>query len=857
MRSVFLVVLLGISGCATGLAEQVAGPFPRIVTPKQSITLKFAENAQGFEAVSQCRISVTDGRLLVTSTGRDPYIVKPMNLPGEQYDVKVRLRTTINGGGAIYWICQQSPNWGEDKARHFSLNSDGQWHTYTFRINSPGGLRGLRIDPGTAPGTYEIENVELTELEICPITLESVETTNDQVRFRLRNESNAAVKVQIGGESLVVSAGANTDVVKKLEGRRLLEIVTLEARLPEFAGGLEHRVVVYHDDAPAEWMTMSQGDDQGMTVEVAPKANVLRIRRGNATLVVLAPIAAPADHTAPDVISKIPELEASPISYGVRLKGNGVQGHVIWDKGEVALTLEATGEVQEIEGPVVRAFGPLEQGVFAGLEYLGKGERSSSTLDIETEEHIRYAPDRLKVTMPLMAFATDQASVGLTWNDMGLQPVYATPNVFDGTAEHRMSLRGRKIEARVRVAKDRIEDVILWATKRHELPPLPEPPRSDAEQFQLCLWALTDGPIHNDQGWGHCVEPNWVRRFHVDMVSTIWRLSGKLPEVPNLVPGGGHLSDDSAWFLMWRVEDWLEHWRNQVRGLMNQQQPDGSFRYRGQYQKGHYEDTASGYCARPAAILLEYARLTGDRQALEAGLKTLDYMKRFRVPRGAQTWELSLHTPDILASAHLVSAYVRGYELTGRQDYLDEARRWALSGIPFVYLWGEYPVMLYATIPVYGATNWRAPNWIGLPVQWCGLVYAYALTELAPYDQTLDWRHLAEGILISGEQMQVPREEGDYAGLLPDSFHLRYQRRQGPFINPCALVLLRLAVKGQPHRLAVAVGEKHRVVAPFPVKIVGSEAVIQGQAGISYQIVIDGERIKTVNSQGEDRVSLD
>jgi len=290
---------------------------------------------------------------------------------------------------------------------------------------------------------------------------------------------------------------------------------------------------------------------------------------------------------------------------------------------------------------------------------------------------------------------------------------------------------------------------------------------------------------------------------------------------------------------------------------MAQQQPDGSFRYRGRYQKGHYEDTASGYCARPAAILLAYAKLTGDKQALEAGLKTLDYMKRFRVPRGAQTWELSLHTPDILASAHLVSAYVRGYELTGRQDYLDEARRWALSGIPFVYLWGEYPVMLYATIPVYGATNWRAPNWIGLPVQWCGLVYAYALTELAPYDQTLDWRHLAEGILISGEQMQVPREEGDYAGLLPDSFHLRYQRRQGPFINPCALVLLRLAVQGQPHRLAIAVGEKHRVVAPFPVKVAGTEAVIQGQAGISYQIVIDGAHIKTVNSQGEDRIPLE
>ena len=107
---------------------------------------------------------------------------------------------------------------------------------------------------------------------------------------------------------------------------------------------------------------------------------------------------------------------------------------------------------------------------------------------------------------------------------------------------------------------------------------------------------------------------------------------------------------------------------------------------------------------------------------LAAAVKTLDYAKRFRTPRGAQVWEIPLHTPDMLASAYLVWAYVRGYELTGNEEYLREARKWALTGIPFVYLWSDYPVMLYATPPVYGATNWQAPFWIGLPVQWVGLV---------------------------------------------------------------------------------------------------------------------------------------
>jgi DUF1680 family protein len=102
-------------------------------------------------------------------------------------------------------------------------------------------------------------------------------------------------------------------------------------------------------------------------------------------------------------------------------------------------------------------------------------------------------------------------------------------------------------------------------------------------------------------------------------------------------------------------------------------------------------------CADLAVPLLEHARYTGDRVSLEAALKTLDYAKRFRTPRGSQIWEIPLHTPDLLASARLVWAYTRAYELTGNREHLALARRWALSGVPFVYLWDRYPVMRYAT----------------------------------------------------------------------------------------------------------------------------------------------------------------
>jgi hypothetical protein len=229
-------------------------------------------------------------------------------------------------------------------------------------------------------------------------------------------------------------------------------------------------------------------------------------------------------------------------------------------------------------------------------------------------------------------------------------------------------------------------------------------------------------------------------------------------------------------------------------------------------------------------------------------------MKRFDVPRGAQVWEIPLHTPDQLASAYAVWAYVRGYELTGRDDYLAQARRWALSGIPFVYLWGCHPVMLYGTPPVYGATNWEAPVWIGLPVQWVGGVYAYALTMLAPYDTSLDWNHLAEGILIAAQQMQYP--DGSKAGLLPDSFALHSQERRPWDINPCALVSLQLVLDGHVDFLSVAHDETHRIAAPFPVTIRGGKAIIRAKRGLGYQVIVDG-RVVDVDSEGNDVIPLE
>ncbi len=106
-----------------------------------------------------------------------------------------------------------------------------------------------------------------------------------------------------------------------------------------------------------------------------------------------------------------------------------------------------------------------------------------------------------------------------------------------------------------------------------------------------------------------------------------------------------------------KAAEWLTRLDHQAALLCQTQKPDGSFRTSGKYAEGHFEDTASGPCGRAAATLLRHARMTGNAKSLEAGLKTLTFASRFRTPRGAQTWECPLHTPDIMASGYLTMAH--------------------------------------------------------------------------------------------------------------------------------------------------------------------------------------------------------
>ena len=622
-------------------------PFPRARVPAEPIfRWSLSDVARHAPVGNNCALTFARDELHVESTGSDPFFELP-GPPGglaEPLVLHLQARFTSGGAGRVYWRTERSPNWNEANAQSFTIVRDHGWRDYDVPLTPDSPLVQLRLDPGEAAGAADVRLLELVPLRLHPLEVVAIESAAGRVRLDVHNHDSAALDVSCRGQAWKLAAGATTELEFSIPGEKPFEWLSFEltsANLPP----LVRTVSVIRPHAHSDWKTLNMGP---LVARFAADGSGAQIERDGQVIGFITPL------VSCDGVATLRLVQAD--QERLEFAGNGVRVRI--ERGQQQLQFHIDSE-QPCEGPVVRPGGDLEQGLLAGLEYLGRGERSSSTLDIETDEHLRFAPEPMDVTMPLAVCRTASAIWSLMWSDMNLQPWYAVPNFIDGAPGHRMSLHGRTIRATLRISQESLEDSIDRASFGKGLPKLPEEPRSAAAQRALCLAAL-EGPLRGPGGWGHCAEPNWGRAPYADMASTMFYLTGRVPPLDNLVPDGSHLRNDAAWLLSGRTKQWRDLRSAEAEAALASQQADGSFRYDGPLARGHFENTASGYEAERAARLLDWAWYSGDRKFLEAGLKSLDRLRRYRTPRGAQTWEVPLHTPDIMASAWLVRAYVRG-----------------------------------------------------------------------------------------------------------------------------------------------------------------------------------------------------
>lgn len=533
----------------------------------------------------------------------------------------------------------------------------------------------------------------------------------------------------------------------------------------------------------------------------------------------------------------------------------------LFARAEYSLSADRRVRLLHFRGPTLRAgegsFGSAkDEALLPGLEYLLAGERSSSTLDVTTDAHLRVVPHPYKITVPLMAVQRDGLLAGLMWDasqtwdgrNRSLAAIFASPNFVDEEDNHLMALGvppfpwapenewlaeepyllapnhplTLQFEILVRTAQHVVDSVDTWLAL-YGLPEVPAAPRPLPREIDLCLRSLLDTLWYDGEeryGWKpwttHQAQP------HLDpQMALLLALGGPLAANPRLAERAAarvaEVNDRAGWsagtgnldyaYRFGSILPSLRMARNGALAAIRTQKPDGSWRFEPEPGRellgiplevlGERGEAAVGLTAGRATHLLRFARLTGNRDAEAAGLRAAEFMQRFVRPQASQVWECPVHAPDILASAQAADAYLEAYLITGDRTHLQRAIYWARTGLPFLYLWQapDREIMPYCSIPIYGASLFYV-SWFGRPVQWNGLAYAQVLRGLAEHDPGFDWMTVADGITVAGTQMQA--ERGPETGNYPDSYYvLDGKTMGGPWLRPDSLLPNVLAQAGR------------------------------------------------------------
>ena len=740
-------------------------------------------------------VQSTPEGLVVHCLGPDPWIEgPPVDFPaGHLALIQLRVRSNADRTAQIFY----GPSFAAERVHTFMVNNDNQWHDYTVLIpQTPGTRTRFRVDPCADKGQIVVQFIRVGAVKrpAAPIL-------------------PAPAPLDKHAPSVSLAAGTLSLVHSKTTWNAL----TILCHEQPMSQGYTGESLGIRIENETQWLALNHAD---VAATATPHKLTVTARLRD-TL--------DAQWQVQRTFAPVPGESALALTVTVQVDKPRDVVHIPW------LTLL----------PGFKSFGNRkDQALFAGLEYLAN-EPSSSTADLTGLDHVRRMPDPLKVTCPLMAVASNNHYIGLTWTPgPQVSPGFDSPDTLFGSGSHAFWLSGPAVGEK-RFANDlvahtpmRLEanepvSVQAWIiagqgrsivpavqqyVRLNPLPPLPEVSGGHAQAVDLLAHGWLDSAINHEGRFRHAV---WGNSFNpapaADAAAFMQTLSvqthdpalserleqGVTETLNQLKPNDpyasavSHVRAPLAPLLFGQVSEYVRLRHTQALAQLRGFDEAGRVLYRPQpnkpdYSETHFAEHANGLGNRNLADILTTATLCHDPELTRRALHRLDQQTVLyanTVPRGAQTWEIPLHTPDIMASAHMVRAYVLGYLLSDRPEYLDQARYWAWTGVPFVYLINptEQAVGPYATIAVLGATNWQAPVWLGQPVQWCGLVYGAALHELAAADPGGPWHQLSQGITRAGVQMTWPEADTERQGLLPDFFHLRAQVSDGPAINPGTL----------------------------------------------------------------------
>jgi len=801
----------------------------------------FDENTDNrdWRAEHGCRISVKGDLLHVEALQDLPQLSRVADYTGGEFRLIVELRTGIESDMAFYWMRRGTLRRDENHRIQTRLYEDGDWHSYEFVFSVPDVLTSMMLRFSAPDGTWDIRSIKLIRKSPPPLSVREVTphlhkdhegTEREGLRFTVANELFVTMPYRIGQQttSRTLQRNDTVDLWAPINPVGNLSAVVLTLHPQGFPSQV-YPVFLYRPEGETDWIQKPVGND--CSIDIAPDARMARLWRGGELFGIIAPLvhrggAIPQFVLANDSTESELHFESDEVDLRISI-ASAQLNFEITDK------LEQGTESVPLEGPVVRLFGTLQSGLLPGVEFLQAGDTSSSERDIERPHNNRSKPNPLWMTMPLAVLETEKGGAALYWEDSSLQPTFSSPNRFDRTSDHRVSLIGSRIKATLELLSPELLSptrpseqsasfrVLRSYIARKGFPSPPPPLRMAVEQRQLFVQALAGG-LQSEMGgqWGYAIASHWERKPFADMISTSARLTeatGERVRNPNvLVSGGSDITNDAIYFLLGRIPEWQQQRESAIQQMRGTHNADGSFLFRTRFPQLETAASSYGFTALQALAMMEYVRVTGNNELFAMVTKALEFLESCGIPSGGFYRDTPFGTPDLQAAATLVWLYVWAYEYSGNVAYLERAKHFAFAGLPFVYQTASKEHMLYGTVGKFGGTNRRLPMHFGVLSPQVGIQYAYALNLLSRHDNETDWKTVARGILHAAENLQYT--EGMEAGCVPELFDVVQQERRGDKVNPCALVSLRWAVDGKVDSLFVLTDGRDRYTAPYPLR---------------------------------------
>jgi hypothetical protein len=484
--------------------------------------------AQGWVSVNNLAAFSFDQHGLQTQvTGGDPYMVGPrIELdPATAPHLEIHMRSTNGSGGQVFWEVDGQP-FNEAASQHFTIEPDGQWHTYRLDLNGHAAWQGtitrLRLDPSNLEGA-DISVAWIRALGFLPSHIEaqvfgprsaiqqenqpfllqaSLKNTGDlpaqdeQIRLELAPElaltaENARLEVSLTGLEAGKTALYSWSVYGpagvyladlRLGERSLRQVqVIIEAQAAGKSvqiGG--DSVRLRFDRQPfgygSAWVEWKDGSAWKLAGRLRSLGRIVYLDASDQvreTQLFASPDAQPSQ-TGGSLSFASVYLDADGTTWTHTTAFEPVPGKP-WINIHAVLRADRPVRLLSWSGPDYLvgegAFGlEREGGMFPGLEYLVQGEQSSGTDYAGESAARRYIPHPNKITIPFLSVSAGGMTTGMLWDPLQTPlsghdrpaALYASPNTWDGQDNHLMRLSFPGLTAGLKENQDHLESPFLF-----------------------------------------------------------------------------------------------------------------------------------------------------------------------------------------------------------------------------------------------------------------------------------------------------------------------------------------------------------------------------------------------------------